>query len=123
ALRQVEMHIGARKDATFYAITKEPDVCLTPMGGAMVPVPYMIYASLEGSMKCIEGVHFNDKPCYVYDHSLAPQVQGDEPGPGGGVKSGVNKGKVWAFEAATNVRANSKRIVREGDRCWMNVKA
>jgi hypothetical protein len=117
------MHIGARKDATFYAITMEPDVCLTPMGGGMVPVPYMLYASLEGSLKCIENVHFNGKPSYVYDHSLAPQVQGDEPGTGGGVKSGVNKGKVWAFEAATNVRATGRRIVREGDRCWMNVKA
>lgn len=116
------MPIGARKDQTFYAVTLAPDVCLTPMGGAMSPVPYMLYANFEGSMKCIEDVHLNDSPTYVYDHSKAPQVQGDEPGTGGGVKSGVNVGKVWAHEASRNVRAQGRRIVREGDRCWMNVK-
>ncbi|WP_437313169.1 DUF4150 domain-containing protein [Sorangium sp. So ce385] len=117
------MPIGARKDSSFYAVTVAPDVCLTPVGGAMVPVPYMLYASFNGSTKCIEGVNLNGKPTYVYDHSLAPTVQGDEPGTGGGVKSGVNLGKVWAHEASKNVRADGRRIVRRGDRCWMNVKA
>lgn len=117
------MPIGARKDSRIYAVTIAPDVCLTPSGGAMVPVPYMLYASFEGSMKCIESVNFNKKPAYTYDHSLAPTVQGDEPGTGGGVKSGVNRGKVWADEASKNVRADGRRVVRAGDRCWMNVKA
>jgi hypothetical protein len=89
----------------------------------MVPVPYMLYANFEGSLKCIESVNFNNKPAYVYDHSMAPTVQGDEPGTGGGIKSGVNRGKVWADEASKNVRAEGRRIVRAGDRCWMNVKA
>lgn len=116
------MPIGARKDSKFYAVTLSPDVCLTPMGPGMVPVPYMLYASLEGSSECIESVRFNGKPVYVYDHSLAPAVQGNEPGTGGGVKSGVNMGKVWAEEASANVRAEGRRIVRHGDRCWMNAK-
>lgn len=117
------MPIGARKDSRFYAVTLAPDVCLTPMGPAMVPVPYMLYAGFDGSMKCIERVNFNSRPAYVLDHSLAPSVQGDEPGTGGGVVSGVNTGKVWAHEASTTVRAEGRRIVRRGDRCWMNVKA
>jgi hypothetical protein len=116
------MRIGARKDQSFYAVTVAPDVCLTPIGGAMVPVPYMLYANFAGSLKCIESTHFNGKPCYVYDHSLAPRVRGDERGTGGGVMSGVNVGKVWAHEASGNVRAEGRRIVREGDHCWMNVK-
>ncbi len=41
---------------------------------------------------------------------------------GGGVKSGVNVGKVWADEASTKVRAEGIRIVRHGDRCWMNMR-
>jgi hypothetical protein len=117
------MPLGARKDSRYYAVTLAPDVCLTPMGGGMVPVPYMLYASLEGSMKCIDSVHLNDRPVYVYDHSLAPTVKGDEPGTGGGVKSGVNVGKVWAHEASHSVRAEGRRIVRHLDRCWMNMKA
>lgn len=116
------MPIGARRDRRFYAVTLSPDVCLTPCGSSMVPVPYMLYASLEGSLSCIESVNFNNKAAFVYDHSLAPTVQGDEPGIGGGVKSGVNRGKVWADGAALNVRAEGRRVVRAGDSCWMNVK-
>ncbi len=117
------MPLGCRKDSRFYAVTTSPDVCLTPMGGAMVPVPYQLYADLGGSQKCIPNVRFNHQPCYVYDHSLAPKVQGDEPGTGGGVVSGVNVGKVWAYEASSNVRAEGRRIVRVDDHCWMNMKA
>jgi hypothetical protein len=116
------MPIGARKDACIYAVTQAPDVCLTPMGPAMVPVPYMLYSSFEGSTKVHESVQFNKKPCYTLDHSLTPTVIGDEPGTGGGVVSGVNKGKVWAFTAAPNVRSEGRHIVRVGDKCWMNVK-
>jgi hypothetical protein len=117
------MPIGARKDTICYAVSAAPDVCLTPMGGAMVPVPYQLYADFSGSLKCIESVRLNRHPVYVFDWSLAPRVQGDEPGTGGGVASGVNVGKVWACEASTNVRADRRRIVRHDDRCWMNVKA
>jgi Domain of unknown function (DUF4150) len=116
------MPLGARKDGEFYAVTTSPDVCLTPMGPGMVPVPYMLYASFEGSSKCIESVRFNRRPAYVFDHSLAPVVQGDEPGTGGGVVSGVNVGEVWTEGASVNVRAENRRIVRHGDNCWMNLK-
>lgn len=117
------MPIGARKQETFYAVTTSPDVCLTPCGPAMVPIPYMLYASFQPSQKTTPSVRFNKKPVYVFDHSLAPNVTGDEPGTGGGVKSGVNVGKVWACEASKNVYSEGRRIVRHGDRCWMNVKA
>lgn len=116
------MPIGARKDHTFYAISTSPDVCLTPMGAGMVPIPYMLYAELAPSDKCTKSVRFNGSPAYVWDHSVAPKVTGDEPGTGGGVKSGVNVGKVWADEASTNVRSERRRIVRHGDHCWMNMK-
>ena len=117
------MPVGARKDIAFYSVTVAPDVCLTPVGGGMEPVPYQLFADLSGSMKCIDSVRFNQKPCYVYDYSLAPFVVGDEPGTGGGVRSGVNRGRVWADEASENVRATRYRIVRVGDLTWMNVQS
>lgn len=117
------MPLGARKDSIFCAVTTSPDVCLTPMGAGMVPVPYMLYCDFEPSEKCTPTVRFNGKPAFVWDQSLAPDVKGDEPGTGGGVKSGVNVGKVWADEASANVRAEKIRIVRHGDKCWMNMKA
>ena len=82
------MPVGARKDGEFYAISTCPDVCLTPLGAGMVPVPYQIFASLEPSEKVIGSVRFNSKPSYGWDHSLAPNVQGDEPGTGVGGESG-----------------------------------
>ena len=117
------MPIGARKDARFYAVTLAPDVCLTPIGPVMVPVPYMLYSSFEGSSKCMGSVRFNQEPSFTLDHSLTPTVVGDEPGTGGGVKSGVHCGKVWADDASVNVRVEGRRVVRHGDDCWMNVKA
>jgi hypothetical protein len=117
------MPLGARKSETFYAVSEAPDVCLTPMGAGMVPVPYMIYCDLSASELCANTVQLNRRPTYLWTQSLAPPVHGDEPGTGGGVKSGVNKGKVWADEASRNVRAEGIRIVRHGDHCWMNVKA
>lgn len=116
------MPVGARKDGIFYAVTTAPDVCLTPKGAGMVPVPYMLYASFEGSMACAETVRFNGRPAFVFDHSMAPRVRGDEPGTGGGIQSGVNEGRVWADGSSKNVRAECRLIVRDGDRCWMNVK-
>lgn len=116
-------HIGARKQSIIIAVSLTPDVCLTPMGGAMVPVPYQISVDLGGATDVISSVHFNGAPVYVYAHSLAPPVKGDEPGTGGGVVSGVNVGKVWAFTSSQSVRAERRKVVREGDRCWMNVKA
>lgn len=116
------MPLGARKDSQFRAVSMSPDVCLTPVGGAMVPVPYMISVNFEPSEKCTPSVRFNGKPVFVWDYSLAPNVTGDEPGTGGGVQSGVNVGKVWADEASTNVRSERRRIVRHGDKCWMNMK-
>ena len=117
------MPIGARKDVAFYSVTVAPDVCLTPVGSGMEPVPYQLFADLSGSLKCIDSVRFNGKPCYVYDHSLAPTVVGDEPGTGGGVLSGVNEGRAWADEASLNVRAERCRVVRVGDLTWMNVQS
>lgn len=89
----------------------------------MVPVPYMIICpDLSGSEKVALKVNFNGAPVFQWDHSLAPPVVGDEPGTGGGVVSGVNKGKVWGEEASTNVHAEGRRIVRHGDKAWMNLK-
>ena len=117
------MPIGARKDSIIYSVTVAPDVCWTPTGAGMEAVPYQLYVDLSNAMKCIDSVRFNKKPCYTFDHSLAPLVQGDELGTGGGIVSGVNRGRVWADHASGNVRANRYRVVRVGDLNWMNVES
>ena len=112
------MPVGARKDTMITCVSTSPDWCRTQAA----PVPYPILTTLEGSDLCIDSVRFNKKPVYVYDHSLAPTVYGDEPGKGGGVLSQVNEGKVWAVTASGNVRAGGRPIVRVGDKNWMNLQ-
>lgn len=68
-----------------------PDVCLTPIGGAMVPIPYMIVSSLEWSAKTISNTEFTAQKAFTMA-SRTNKVTGDEPGTGGGVSSGVTGG-------------------------------
>ena len=110
------------KDDRFRITFLTPDVCLTP-GKTGYPVPYPITHSMDQSLKCSPNVYLQDQPVYLHNESSVDNVKGDEPGTGGGVKSGVNVGKVWADEASTNVRSERRRIVRHGDHCWMNMKA
>ena len=116
------MPVGARKDSIITVVSVCPDVCYTPVGAGMEPVPYQIFTDLSGSVHCIDSVRFNGKPCFVHTNSLAPTVHGDEPGTGGGVVSTVNKGRVWALQSSINVRAARYRIARVGDLTWMNVE-
>jgi hypothetical protein len=116
-------YVGARKQDVIVAVCISPDICLTPMGAAMVPVPYQIAVRLGSSTDVIENVHFNGAPVYVREHSVAHHVKGNEPGTGGGVISGINVGQAWAFTSSNTVRAGKRKIVREGDYCWMNCVA
>lgn len=68
-----------------------PDVCRTPRGGKMVPVPYMIVSKLEWSERTVPNVTFGDQPAFTMNSRTA-KVTGNEAGTGGGVQSGVNVG-------------------------------
>jgi hypothetical protein len=77
------------KGATILCLA--PDVCLTPMGPSMVPVPYMIVSKLDWSQKTHANVSLTGSDAFTMQ-SRTDKVTGDEPGTGGGVVSGVNKG-------------------------------
>lgn len=68
-----------------------PDVCRTPRGGKMVPVPYMVVSKLEWSERTVPNVTFGDQPAFTMNSRTA-KVTGNEAGTGGGVQSGVNVG-------------------------------
>jgi hypothetical protein len=112
--------IAARKCDSFAAISKLPDVCLTPCGNTMVAVPYPIIGLLGTSMATVSNVRANGEPVFVLDASTVPSVTGDEAGVGGGVRSGTHKGGVAAVTSSKTVRANGKYLVRHGDDCEMN---
>ncbi|WP_198116529.1 DUF4150 domain-containing protein [Massilia rhizosphaerae] len=115
------MPTGARKNSIFKAVSLVPNVCKTPMGPNMVPVPYPIIADLSDSVEVAKSVRFNGNPVFLLSDSVVTHVTGNEAGTGGGMKSGVNKGKVRATQSANSVRAEQKFVVRHGDECDMNL--
>ncbi|WP_082547805.1 DUF4150 domain-containing protein [Massilia sp. Root335] len=115
------MPTGARKNSIFKAVSLVPNVCKTPMGPNMVPVPYPIIADLSNSVEVAKSVRFNGNPVFLLNDSVVTNVTGNEAGTGGGMKSGVNKGKVRATQSANSVRAEKKYVVRHGDECDMNL--
>lgn len=115
------MPTGARKNSIFMVVSLLPDVCKTPMGSSMVPVPYPIVGDLNNSVAVAKTVFFNRDPVFLLSDSVVTTVTGNEAGTGGGMKSGVNKGKVRATESATSVRVEKKLVVRHGDECDMNL--
>lgn len=68
-----------------------PDVCLTPIGGSMVPVPYMIVSDLAWSQRTESMAQFGTRQAFTMN-SRTDRVTGNEAGTGGGVVSGVNRG-------------------------------
>lgn len=68
-----------------------PDVCLTPIGSSVVPIPYMIISKLEWAEKTVSNTSFGGQSAFTMA-SRTNRVTGDEAGSKGGVASGVNKG-------------------------------
>ena len=115
------MPTGARKNSIFKAVSLVPNVCKTPMGPNMVPVPYPIIADLSNSVEVAKSVRFNGDGVFLLSDSVVTNVTGNEAGTGGGMKSGVNKGKVRATQSADSVRGEKKYVVGHGDECDMNL--
>ena len=115
------MPTAARKNGIFKAVSLLPDVCKTPMGPNMVPVPYPVIADLSDSVQVAKSVRFNGDPVFLFGDSLVTRVSGNEAGTGGGMRSGVNKGKVRPAKSSASVRVEKKFVVRHGDECDMNL--
>jgi len=96
-----------------------PDVCLTPMGNAQVPLPYVntaksftlangsITVRVDGSMAAIDGC------CYS-------SSTGDEAGTGKGVMSGHHLGKAEFITCSTDVFIEGKGVCRNADAMTQN---
>ncbi len=76
---------------TAWIICLSPDVCNTPVGSSVVPIPYMIASKLEWGKQTVSNVRLGGEQAFTMA-SRTDQVVGNEPGTAGGVASGVNKG-------------------------------
>jgi len=110
----------ARKQSGWTVVSLTPDVCKTPMGSSIPPVPYPVTAQLQQARQVASSVRANGHPLVVFDMSLVPKTIGDAPGRAKGIKSGTVEGKCYPKDKSSTVRAEGKRIVRHNDLFWMN---
>lgn len=90
-----------------------PDVCLTPMGPNMVPVPYMIVSRLDWSQRTVSNITFGGQEAFTMD-SRTGMVSGNEPATGGGIKSGINTGWCRPLTNKSNVIVNGHPVLQDG---------
>ena len=96
-----------------------PDVCLTPMGSSVVPVPYTITSKFNVAEKTAPKVNYGGLPAFTMESRL-PRVEGDEQGTGGGILSKVNRGYCRPVAHSGTVRAHGQYVIRHGDLMHMN---
>lgn len=110
---------ATRKISEAILVCRTPDVCKTPMGSSMVPVPYQIISKFETATKTATTVNFTGEPAFNMG-SYLPTVIGDEAGVGGGLKTGSHKGKCYPLTHSSSVRVEGQWLVRHDDLFEMN---
>ncbi|WP_437335245.1 PAAR-like domain-containing protein [Sorangium sp. So ce394] len=100
---------GLCKTGNAWVVCIEPDVCKTPIGDEMKPVPYQIRACLAAGVDEATTVRLGTFDTATMASRITT-VQGDEPGTGGGVKSGVNLGYCRPVTHSTTVHAGGANV-------------
>jgi len=91
---------GACKSGEFIVVSLTPDVCWTPMGSTVVPVPYMITADLSDSLATSPDTRFNGQPVFLHDKSKISTSPATKPAPPAGSNPGPTKGSSNPSKAA-----------------------
>lgn len=111
--------ISARKTGTHIMHCTGPDVCLTPIGSSVVPVPYMSMVTLAASTRVSRSVRNNSDEDFQLN-SRAYGVTGHESGVRKGVKVAGYKAYALAKKASSTVFSEGWAVVRDADPCWIN---
>jgi hypothetical protein len=96
-----------------------PDVCLTPVGPTIVPLPYMILSRLDQATRTEATVTFADNEAFTL-FSRTKSLTGDEAGVGGGVISGVITGWCRPRAYRSSVVVGGHELIHNGHLFDMN---
>jgi len=110
---------AARKTGEAMVISTQPDVCLTPMGPNMVPVPYPVIGKFGNVSGEKTTVQFGGDPAVTMG-SRVTKVTGDEAGTGGGLVSGTKGGHCRPVTHSTSVRVHGEYVLYHSTQMWMN---
>nr|WP_236012836.1 PAAR-like domain-containing protein [Methylobacterium ajmalii] len=107
---------GSRTVREGIVVAEAMDWCRSPTA----IVPYRIYThhQVEGASTA-DSVRQTDERSHVRG-SLIRQCYGDEPGVGGGVRSGTRGAECEPKTWSSSVRAEGRPMVRHDDEWWMN---
>lgn len=96
-----------------------PDVCKTPVGNVVVPLPYMIISQLDWSEKTVSHTQLTGLKAFNMN-ARTNKVTGDEPGTLGGVKSGVNLGWCRPQSNKSSVFVDGAELIQNDNIYEMN---
>ncbi|MGI2036178.1 PAAR-like domain-containing protein [Rhizobium panacihumi] len=111
--------ISARKEGTYFIHSIAPDVCLTPMGSAMVPVGYNTISFLDTAVRTSRTVRNNDLKDFQVN-TRTSMVLGHEPGTGKGVIVKGYRSHAVVKRGAPTVFSEGWAVVRHGDPAKIN---
>lgn len=98
-----------------------PDVCKTPVGSAIVPIPYPNIAKSSDTDKAAKKVKCDGKPVSVKSSNFKTSV-GDEPGVSKGIASSKTKGKAEYVNYSFDTKVEGKNVPRAFDLMLHNDK-
>jgi len=98
-----------------------PDVCKTPVGSSIVPIPYPNIGKSSDTVKGPKSVKTDGKMPMVKGAKYSKST-GDEAGSSKGVASGTTKGECEFMMYSFDVKFEGKNVCRLGDPLFHNKK-
>lgn len=98
-----------------------PDVCKTPVGSSVVPIPYPNIGKASDTTKGPKSVKTDAKMPMVKGAKYS-KSSGDEAGTQKGVVSGTNKGECEFMLYSFDIKFEGKNVCRLGDPLFHNKK-
>ncbi len=98
-----------------------PDVCKTPIGSSIVPIPYPNIGQSADTSKGAKTVKVDGEMPMVKGAVYSTST-GDEAGTAKGVASGQTKGECEFMMYSFDVKFEGKNVCRLGDPLWHNKK-
>lgn len=103
------------------AMNAAPDVCKTPVGSSVVPIPYPNISQSSTLTRGSKSVKINAQPAALKDSKFATS-NGDQAGSVGGIISGVTGKETEFLSYSFDVKIEAKSVVRFADMTIHNKK-
>ncbi|MEM6757859.1 MAG: DUF4150 domain-containing protein [Pseudomonadota bacterium] len=110
----------SHKGTMGFEINTVPDVCKTPAGSAVVPVPYVIISKSSDLAKGTTKTFADGGNSIAHRPSVHSRCTGDEPGTLKGVISSTNIHQSHWITFSPTVYAEGKNVCRLTDKMFMN---